>query len=536
MAAMRGVVVCPQPLAAEIGASILGDGGNAFDAAIATAMAPMVTDPHRCGLGGFGAATYAGPDGCRHVAFHARIGSRATPDMWAAECRGRLELGGYSMFDDHRSNLGHRSVGTPGTIAGLAALHRHARLPWSALLAPAAHLARTGFPAPAYMFEMLGRASAPGLPSAIQRMAHTPDSAALWCRAGTTLLKQPGDRWSSPEMASTIERLAHAGPDDVYRGELGGRIAAEIERGGGYVTAADLAAYRVRVGPPVEGRFRGLRVCSSTPPGGGVTLLQMLHVLDRFAPGIPGEPETWVRLACAMRLAFAERMRSVADPEFVPVPVDELLGAEWADTAAERIRASAPLEAAAVPGGDGTTHLSVCDAEGGAVALTHTLGLYSGVVVPGTGIALNSAMDNVDPLPGRPNSIAPGKARLSAMAPTIAFEGERLRLVNGSPGTNAIATSVFQVIAGVVDFGLSPAEAVAAPRVHCEGGPVFAEGRVSRAALAALQDRGFDVRPFPGNYVSSTGRNQLIVVGPGGEPVGASDPRRDGGVAAYSRR
>jgi gamma-glutamyltranspeptidase/glutathione hydrolase len=367
-------------------------------------------------------------------------------------------------------------------------------------------------------------------------MAHTPDSAALWCRAGQAVLKQPGDHWASPDMARTLERLAGAGPDDFYRGELAERIAAELERGGGYVTADDLRTYRVRLGPPVSGRFRGLRVCSSTPPGGGVTLLQMLHILDRFPPGIAGDPDTFALLAAAMHAAFAERVRSVGDPDFVPVPIDELLGGEWADAAADRIRASAPLAAATVPGGDGTTHLSVCDAEGGAVALTHTLGLYSGVVVPGTGIALNSAMDNVDPLPGRPNSIAPGKARLSAMAPTIAFDGDRVRLVNGSPGTNAIATSVFQVIAAVVDLGMSVAEAVAAPRVHCEGGPVFVEGRIGRAAQAALRARGFEVRAFPGNYVSSTGRNQLIVVGPDGSLTGASDPRRDGGVAAHSRR
>ena len=531
---MRGVVVCPQPLAAEVGAAILAEGGNAFDAAIAAAFTQMVTDPHMCGLGGFGAATYAGPDGCRHLAFHARIGSRATADMWAADCRGRLELGGYTLFDDHRSSLGHRSVGTPGTVAGLAELHRHARLPWADLIAPAAALARTGFPAPSYMFEMLGRASAPGLPSPIKRMAHTPDSAALWCQPGPGALKQPGDHWANPDMAKTLDRLAAAGIEDFYRGDLAEQIAAEIARGGGYVTLDDLKTYRVRLGPPTEGRFRGLRVCSSTPPGGGVTLLQMLHILDRFPPAVPGAPETYVLLASAMREAFAERMRSVADPDFAPVPLDDLLGSAWADAAAERIRRGTPLREAHVPAGDGTTHLSACDAQGHAVALTHTLGLYSGVIVPGTGIPLNSAMDNVDPVPGRPNSIAPGKARLSAMAPTIVFDGDRPRLVNGSPGTNAIVTSVFQVLAGVLDLGMSPAEAVAAPRVHCEGGPVFVEGRISQAAQAALRARGLDVRPFPGNYVSSTGRNQLIAIAPGGSFTGASDPRRDGGVAVYS--
>jgi gamma-glutamyltranspeptidase/glutathione hydrolase len=531
----RGVVVCPQPLAAEIGAGILAGGGNAFDAAIATAVAQMLTDPHMCGLGGFGAATYLAAGAApAHLAFHARVGSRATPDMWAADCRGALDLGGYTLFDDHRSNLGHRSVGTPGVVAGLAALHRHARLPWATLLRPAAALARRGFPAPSYVFDMLGRASAPGLPSPIERMTRTPDSARLWCRDDGRTLKQPGDHWANPDMADTLDRLAAAGAEDFYRGDLARAIAREIEAGGGYLTAEDLARYEARLVRPVAGRFRGLSVHSSTPPGGGITLLQMLHILDRFPPTAPGEPETYVLMAQAMREAFAERKRTLGDPDFVPIPAEALLGAEWADAAAERIRAgvAAPLVPAAA--GGGTTHVSACDTDGNAVALTHTLGLYSGVVVPGTGIALNSAMDNADPVPGRPNSIAPGKARLSAMAPTIVLDDGRLRLVNGSPGTNAIATSVFQVIVGVTDHGLAPAEAVAAPRVHSEGGPVFVEGRIAQAARSALQASGFEVRSLPGNYVASLGRNQLIVIEADGRFTGASDPRRDGGVAAYA--
>jgi gamma-glutamyltranspeptidase / glutathione hydrolase len=533
---MRGVVVCPQPLAAEIGAAVLEAGGNAFDAAIATAFAQTVSDPHMCGLGGFGAATCAAGGRVWHTAFHARIGSRATPDMWAADCRGRLELGGYMQFDDHRANLGHRSVATPGTVAGLAALHRHARLPWADLLQPAADLARRGFPAPSYMFsEVLFSLAMPGMPGTVQRMGYTKDSAALWCRPDGTL-KQDGDLIASGDAAATLERLGRLGARDFYEGELAHAIAAEFERGGGYVTLDDLRRYRVREGDPVIGRFRGLRVASSTPPGGGITMIQMLHILDRFAPATPYAPETYVLLAQAMREAFAERARSVGDPEFVPVAAEELLSPAWADAAAGRIRARSAPAPVSVSGGSGTTHLSACDVEGNVVALTHTLGLYSGVMVPGTGIALNSAMDNVDPYPGRPNSIAPGKARLSSMSPTIVFDGDRPRLVNGSPGTNAIATSVFQVIAGALDLGMSPHEAVAAPRVHCEGGPVFIEGRVGRDAEAALAAAGFDVRRLPGNYVAKTGRNQLIVIDRDGRFTGASDPRRDGGVAAYSHR
>src|SRR3954447_15952737 len=177
---MRGVVVAPQPLAAEIGAEFLERGGNAFDAAIGAAFVQMVTDPQMCGLGGFGCATYAWSGGCQHIAFHARAGERATPNMWTSDFRGRAELGGYTLFDDHRSNLGHTAVGTPGVIAGLAHLHQFATLPWAALLKPATDLARTGFIAPEYAFEFVQRVQQPGIPSGEQRMKFTPDSITLW--------------------------------------------------------------------------------------------------------------------------------------------------------------------------------------------------------------------------------------------------------------------------------------------------------------------------------------------------------------------
>jgi gamma-glutamyltranspeptidase / glutathione hydrolase len=264
--------------------------------------------------------------------------------------------------------------------------------------------------------------------------------------------------------------------------------------------------------------------------------VQMLHLLDRFPPMTPGEPETYVLLASVMREAFAERARAVADPEFRNVPQAELVSQTWADAAAERIQAGVRRPVAAIAGGDGTTHVSTYDAEGNAVALTHTLGIYSGVIVLATGIALNSAMDLFDPIPGRPNSIAAGKARVSGMAPTIVFDGQRPVLVSGSPGTNAIVTSVVQVIAGSIDGQLSPLEAVATPRVHCEGGPVFVEARISQATRAALRDAGMDLREMPQNYAAAFGRNQLIAIDADGSFRGASDPRRDGGVAAVSRQ
>ncbi|MDQ3811180.1 MAG: gamma-glutamyltransferase family protein, partial [Chloroflexota bacterium] len=462
---MRGVVVAPQPLAAEVGAALLSEGGNAFDAAIGAAFAQMITDPQMCGLGGFGCVTYVSAARCEHAAFHARAGSRATADMWAADFRGRTELGNYTLFDDHRSNLGHTSVGTPGVLAGLAHLHRFARLPWPTLIAPAVALARDGFATPDYVFDFVRRPPQPGMPDGELRLGYTAESRRLWCRSDGTL-RQPGEPWTQPDAASTLEHLARHGMDDFYRGELAQQVARELERGGGYVTIDDLRAYRVRVSPPVTGTFRGLRIGSSAPPASGISAVQMLQVLDRFVPAVPGEPDTYVLLASAMREAFAERARAVADPDFVPVPIQELTSAEWADRAAERVRAGVQTAVPAAVGGEGTTHVSTFDAHGNAVALTHTLGIFSGVVVPSTGIALNSAMDLFDPLPGRPNSIAAGKARVSGMAPTIVFDGQQPAFVSGAPGTNAIVTSVVQVLAAAIDGELGPLEAVAHPRVH----------------------------------------------------------------------
>jgi gamma-glutamyltranspeptidase/glutathione hydrolase len=349
-------------------------------------------------------------------------------------------------------------------------------------------------------------------------------------------LKQPGDHWSNPNMADTLERLARSGARDFYAGDLAEAIAQELAHGGGYVSLEDLRNYEVRLSDPIAGRFRGREVSSAAPPASGITLVQMLQTLQHFDPLLPEDPRTYVLLASVMHEGFAARLRAVADPDFVNVPIAELTSQEWADGAAERIRARSLSPQTTSVGGEGTTHVSTCDQDGNAVALTHTLGIFSGVIVPGTGIALNSGMDLFDPIPGGPNSIQPGKARVSGMAPTIVFEGRRPSIVSGAPGTNAIVTSVLQVIVGLVDGGLSPVEAVSAARVHCEGGPVFVEGRVSRAGRRALAEAGFDLRLQPTNYGASFGRNQVISIDARGQFRGASDPRRDGGIAAYSSR
>ena len=199
---------------------------------------------------------------------------------------------------------------------------------------------------------------------------------------------------------------------------------------------------------------------------------------------MPEAAESYVLLAGAMHEAFAARLRAVADPDFVDVPIAELISPAWAEAAAERIRSRDRRPVAASVGGEGTTHVSTYDADGNAVALTHTLGIFSGVIVPGTGIALNSGMDLFDPHPGRPQLDPAWQSPRLGYGADDRLRRPTARIVSGAPGTNAIVTSVLQVIVGLVDGKLSPVEAVSAPRVHCEGGPVFVEGRVSRAADA----------------------------------------------------
>ncbi|MDQ2787917.1 MAG: gamma-glutamyltransferase, partial [Chloroflexota bacterium] len=275
--------------------------------------------------------------------------------------------------------------------------------------------------------------------------------------------------------------------------------------------------------------YRGLTV--STSPLGGATALQILNILEGFPVAELGHnsAEYLYLLASAMQLAFSERDHMSGDGDHM---MDELVSKRHAAELRARIaETSVPSkEATAVPG---TTHLSVADRDGNAVALTHTLSMGSGVVTSGLGFQYNNGMSTFDPLPGRPRSIAPGKPRITPMAPTIVLRDGRPAIILGSPGSNAIVNAIAQVIVNCLDFGMTPLEAVSAPRIHCEGGPVLTETRLPAAIGRALEARGHRLKPRPFAYDSLQGRIQLIVA-ENGNWIGASDPRRDGGAAMYT--
>jgi gamma-glutamyltranspeptidase/glutathione hydrolase len=425
-------------------------------------------------------------------------------------------------------------VAVPGTVAGLAlALERHGSIAWADALAPAIRLAAGGFPVTGALRASWQSEASPDQLPMRERIQLTAPARALYTNDGE--LKELGELLVQSDYARTLEVLADKGPDVFYRGELAALMAADFERNGGSITAADLAGYQAEVSRPLESTYRGLRVLAPPPPAGGLPLLQMLNFLEGYelaALEWPGVETARLRVE-AMGWAFADRERHLADPHFAEIPVERLLDKRYAEAARARVAAGerfagrAPVDAAS------TTHVCVIDEAGDAVSLTHTLGSSSGVVTEGLGFSYNNYLNCFDPRPGRVNSLAPGKTRITMMVPTLVFDGGRVRAVAGAPGGTKIVTGVLQTLLNVFDHGMSPVEAVSAPRIDYQADLVQAEGRVPVAVIDGLRAAGYQVNRRPQNYDFYFANAQLIVVAPDGKLRGASDPRKDGG-AAYS--
>ncbi|NKC33538.1 gamma-glutamyltransferase [Falsiroseomonas selenitidurans] len=534
MERIKGLVVCPQPRAADAGAAVLRGGGNAFDAAIATAFCQMVQDPFMGGLGGMGTLQFFEAGAGRHgmVDFHARAGAGVRADMWAADSQGRSEISGYALFEDFRAELGYGAIMTPGTVAGLA--HVHAQFctrDWAHLLQPAIRMAREGVVVTPFFHDFLARAPQPGLPDGLRRVTTTPACAALYLDAQGAL-HRVGDTLRHPEMAVTLQRLAEKGAADFYQGAIAARIAEDFAAHDAFVTAADLAAYRVREEAPVIGSYRGHRIASNPPPGSGAVLIAMLNILENFDLSAvrPGSLRHYDLVARAMAAAHEDREAMLADPEFHPVPVAEMMSKARAADWAAKIRAGwLPGHRPAAPPSC-TTHVSAWDAAGNCVSLTHTLGTGSGVVTPGLGFNWNNAMKLFDMRPGRPNSMAPGKARTTGMVPTLVFKDDAPWMIVGAPGGSVIISAVLTTILNAIDFGMGAVEAVSFPRIHCEAGPVFCEARVQEDVVAGLRALGHTVRHSPLSYDPGMSRAHAILLRDG-VPTGGADPRGGGGVA-----
>ena len=532
---MPGIVACVHPRAAEEGAKILEAGGNAFDAAIATAFVQMIVTPFSCGIGGMVSAHLLSRAHDAHVVVDGclRAGSGVTEDMWLADYRGEGEFSGESLFEDYRSTMGYTSICTPGAVAALGEVHRRfGTLPWRDLLQPAIRIARQGFPVLPGMAQVTNEQPEPYRPSRVERLSATADCAALYLKPDGALF-DADEQLCNPAYAGTLEQLAAAGADDFYRGELAQRIGTDLERNGAFVTRDDLAVYKPVTYAPRATTYRDYTVYSNGAPGGGPLLLQSLNVLAGFdLTGLGlGSTDYFSHLGSTLQLVNQDRRDYLGDSDFLPqTPESVLLSTER--TAQLRAAVAAGTVGGVAPPhehGD-TTHLTVVDAAGNIACITHSNGNHSGVITPGMGFVYNNGMNRFDPRPGRASSFAPRKARLHLMMPAIATRDGSPAVAWGAPGGNAILSALVQAFTNVVDFGMTATEAVTAPRIHAEGDTIWCDARMRTDTCDALRAKGFTVEQSPISYPSRFALCQLVTIGTDGRLDGGSDPRGEGAV------
>ena len=536
--ARLGMVGSTDEHASRAGLQILQHGGNAVDAAVAVGFALAVTHPAAGNLGGGGFMVIRFADGRETTIDYREVApAAARRDMF-------LDPSGEPVAD--RSRVGPLAAGVPGSVAGLAlAQRRYGRLPLARVIAPAIALARDGFE--------VSWALADSLKNAQSLLSTYPASARAFQRADGSL-PGPGDRLVQPDLAHTLTLIAEHGPDAFYKGAIADLIAAEMTRSGGLITKADLAAYTPRERPPIVGSYRGHRVISMPPPSsGGIALVQLLNILEKFPLADYGHNSSRSihLIAEAARRVYADRSEWLGDPDFFDVPVAGLLSRRYADALRSGISETRATASREVKPGlprnfehSDTTHYSVVDADGNAVATTTTLnGSYgSGQVVTGAGFLLNNEMDDFSAKPGTPNmfgliggeanAVGPGKRMLSSMTPTILVKDGRTRLVVGSPGGSRIITTVLQVVLNVVDFKMNVQQAVDAPRFHHQWLPDAI--RLERLGFPADVVTALEAMGHTTELGADMGDVHAIMLDEvTGLRLGGSDPRQDGRTLGY---
>ncbi|PQV52328.1 gamma-glutamyltransferase 1 [Paraburkholderia sp. BL21I4N1] len=538
--AKNGMVVSSQNLASEIGIAMLKKGGNAVDAAVAVGYAQAVTNPCCGNIGGGGFMTLHLADGQdRFINFRETAPAAASANMYL-DADGKVRPG--------ESLYGYRAVGVPGTVAGLdLAQRKYGKLTRQQVMAPAIKLARDGF--------ILTRADTDILDTTVQRFRTDPDAARIFLRRDGTPL-QPGDRLVQRDLAKTLENIARRGPDAFYRGRIPQIVEAASSKNGGLITAADFAAYKAEDTEPLKCSYRGYDFISAPPPSsGGVTLCETLNILEGYdMRGLGFHSAASVHyMTEAMRHAYLDRNTLLGDPAFIKNPIDTLLSKDYAASIRTLITADTATPSKDVQPGYGvhekpeTTHYSIIDKAGNAVSTTYTVnGRFGAVVIaPGTGFFLNDEMDDFTVkvgvqnlfglVQGSRNSIAPGKRPLSSMAPTVVTKDGKVFMVLGSPGGSRIITITLQTALNVIDYGMTPQDAVDAPRIHHQWLPDevdYETQGLSPDTLKILQQMGYKM-------VEQTpwGAAELILVGlPGTEAASRVSSGNDSSVSGQVRQ
>jgi len=554
--AEHAIVVSVNELASQVGVDIMQRGGNAIDAAVAAGFTLAVVHPPAGNIGGGGFMLIRMAGGQTHfLDYREKAPAAATRDMY---------LDSHGNVIEGASEIGYKSIGVPGSVAGLTYAEQHwGRLSLKQVMAPAIKLARDGY--------TLTWGEAQDFHD--HYLAQFPESRRVFQRDGN--FYKPGEIFKQPDLARTLERISER-PGDFYHGSLALELAAAMQKGGGLITAADLAHYEVKEREPVRGTYRGYEVISAPPPSsGGTVLIELLNILEGYNLAVMQNrsAESIHFTVEAFRRAFFDRAEFLGDPDFAQIPVAQLIdkryAAAWRESIdPERATPSKELKrpaifseleqyaalhppAAALHESNHTTHYSVVDADGNAVAVTTTINDWFGsrVTADGLGFLLNDEMDDFSAKPGVPNSdgliqgsanaIGPGKRPLSSMTPTIVAHNGKTVMVLGSPGSSKIITTVANVLMGVVDYGMNIQEAVNAPRFHHQWMPdvIMVEKWFSPDTVNLLQQMGYkvqfglhegaDVEPYWSDAEC------IAIDGKTGTRLGASDGRNHGKAVGY---
>ena len=536
MAASGNMVVGPERFASEAGLTMLNQGGNAIDAAVATGFALAVTLPRagNIGGGGFMLVHLAAENRNVFIDYREMAPAAATRDMF---------LTPEGKVDKRRAYFSHQASGVPGTVAGLIhALEEYGTLPLATVIQPAIDLAANGFVMDITLHQNISARA--------ERLAQDPETKKIFLGSDG---KAPaiGSLFKQPDLAATLQRIADNGRDGFYAGPTAELIAKDMAANDGLITQADLANYVAVERAPVTGQFKDYAIVSAPPPSsGGIHVIQMLNILE------PYPLETWGHNSAqylhhvieAMKLAYADRSEHLGDPERMEAPIDFLLAKDYASKRRGLINSDSATSSAAIapgimptPESPDTTHYSVADSAGNVVSNTYTLNFSFGshITIPGTGILMNNEMDDFAARPGFPNAyglvqgeknaVAPGRRPLSSMTPTLVFRNGEPWLATGSPGGSLIITAVMQTLLNAMAFDMNIAEAAAAPRVHHQWMPdrVLIEPGISQDTLNILEGMGHNIE----STRRTLGRtNSIQLDGPW--RYGYSDLRRPGGHVA----
>ena len=522
--ARKAMVSAAHLEASKAGLEIIKKGGNAVDAAVAAAFALSLAEPNASGLGGGGFMLIKMADRPEPVMIDYREAApqKATPEYY------------YSDPDfNAKAYQGPSAVGVPGMVAGLTlALEKYGTMSLAEVLEPAIRLAREGISVSPKLQGMIL--------DNLEKIQKYPAAAAIYLPDG--LPPEPGSLLKNEDLAAVLERMAKEGPAVFYEGDIAKAIVSEIQRLGGIMELDDLKNYQPKIRKPVSGSYRGYKIFSSAPPGGGAQVIELLNILEGFdLKSLKPQSDRLIHiLAEAMKMVFADQSKNSGDPDYSKIPIDILTDKSYASKLRERIKEGSarfdykPLSMLN-PESESTSHLSVVDDKGNAVALTQSINSFfgTGIVVPGTGILLNNHMADFDSKPGGPNSVAPGKRPASSISPTIVLKGDLPFLVIGSPGATRIISALAQITINLIDFGYGLDEAIEAPRVHCLSKTLAVEGRIPAVVIETLKSWGHNLKTYA-DWDNYFGGAQGILIDPKTKKlIGAADSRRDGVAVGF---